>query len=749
MRLRLSSAREGFHNLMESADPRIRNRLLATSILLLLIVFLVTFNVEQGLPDTGSVNSRLILFVAINVNIVLLAVVFYLIAKNLLKLVVERRQQVLGVTLKTKLIAAFTLLSLPAMAFHLFASSFISATLESWLTGQHETVVENAREVSEVYHRDLKKMLELQGWIVAETLRTQPELYQQLEQLDAQLQKQLGDGLTFYSGARAVRFQKLRTEDAREHWKPLSAAEWYQLGQNDSTWLVEELNDRFLYRHLQRLNAPNEEEVLLELFHPTPVHITQALNGILEQERNTRFFNESEDLLRRYYIVIFLLMTLCIVFVATWLAFYFARGFVQPIENLAQATQRVAEGELGYQVETNATLDKDFALLVRAFNAMSQDLEINQVALEKTTEHLQQSHQALEEQHRLLELVLENISTGVVLLDPDGNLRRVNRAAMQLLEWRNLEETRKPFHEALEESVLTSFSEMWEQLGQPGAQSVYRHVTLLQNDVPVQVAVTMLMLKSREDEPLGVIAVYNNITEIHRLQRAQAWREVARRIAHEIKNPLTPIQLSAERIRRRYANKVEDPQALHQATQTIISEVEQLKLMVSEFSQFARIPESNPRPTNLHDVLHDVVCLYQENLPTRIHLVTELCEDMPLLSIDPEQMKRVFINLVDNAIDAVEKKGRLSRLLRQGEVKLATSVDETVRIARIEVTDNGTGIEPEIADRLFEPYATTKKDGTGLGLTIIHQTISDHDGFVRFRNVEGGGACFTIELPLG
>lgn len=749
MRLRLATARAGLSTLLE-ADPRIRNRLLATAVLLLLILFLAYFNTRQGLPDTGSVNSRLILFVAININIILLAVVFYLIAKNLLKLVVERHKQVLGVTLKTKLIAAFTLLSLPAMAFHLFASSFISTTLESWLTGQHETVVENARQVSEIYHRDLKEMLDLQSWVLRQALQAQPALFGQLDQLDQQLGRSLGDGLTIYNRQREVVHQQLRSEEARRTWKPPSTAEWYQVLQQEESWLVEEQQDRFLYRSLHKLTTPDQQEWLLELFHPASQPITQAINGILEQERNTRFFTESEDLLRRYYLVIFLLMTLCIVFAATWLAFYFARGFVQPIEDLAQATQRVADGELGFQVRPKSTLDKDFALLVRAFNSMSQDLEINQLALEKTTEHLQQSHQALEEQHRLLELVLENISTGVVLLDPEGNLRRVNRAASQLLPWREgtLKEERR-IDQALAEDAVPAFAEMWEQLEEHRAQSVSRHLTLVQNQQPVQVAVTLLTLQNRDGEAIGVIAVYNNITEIHRLQRSQAWREVARRIAHEIKNPLTPIQLSAERIQRKYANKVEDPKALQQATQTIITEVEQLKRMVSEFSQFARIPESHLRPTNLHRVLDEVVALYEGNLPGRIQLVTEFCDDMPALAIDPEQMKRVVVNLVDNAVASLENQGRLSRLLKQGAVVIRTSVAEELRIARIEVLDNGTGVEPEIIHRLFEPYATTKKDGTGLGLTIVHQTISDHNGFVRFRNLEDGGACFTIELPIG
>ena len=262
------------------------------------------------------------------------------------------------------------------------------------------------------------------------------------------------------------------------------------------------------------------------------------------------------------------------------------------------------------------------------------------------------------------------------------------------------------------------------------------------------VSASLLLLKNRKGKPVGMISIFNNITEMQRLERARAWREVARRIAHEIKNPLTPIQLSAERIRRKYAPQVSDQEALIQSTETIVNEVQQLEKMVSEFSKFARIPESNPQPDDLNQVIEETLNLYHDNLPSRIQLKTELGEDIPRISLDREQIKRVFINLIDNAIDAIEKKGHLSRLFRQGEIIVRSRFLPDLGIVQAEVQDNGAGIDAEKSSQLFDPYTTTKDHGTGLGLTIVSQTVTDHQGFVRFSSGEGGGAVFTIELPV-
>jgi two-component system nitrogen regulation sensor histidine kinase NtrY len=457
---------------------------------------------------------------------------------------------------------------------------------------------------------------------------------------------------------------------------------------------------------------------------------------------------ESEDLVRGYFLIIFLLMTLFIIFVATWLAFYLARGFVQPIEDLALATQRVSEGELGFQVELRGPLDKDFALLMQSFNSMSRDLLEHQIALNKTTINLQESHRTLQSQIRFVELVLENITTGVMSLDMDGHIEILNHSAKQMLQLKSTPAGSKHYREVLEKESLQMFEEMVQQMETEKEHSISRNLIVHKKEGPVQVSATLLLLHNSEGTSAGMVCVYNNITEIQRLQRARAWREVARRIAHEIKNPLTPIQLSAERIHRKYAGEVSDNAALKQSTQTIINEVQQLKRMVSEFSNFAKIPESNPQLDDLNKIIKEALQLYHENMPSRISLSIELSEALPQLPLDAEQIRRVVINLVDNAISSIEKKGVLSRIFHQGEIIVRSRHVPDLNIIFLDVEDNGTGISAEISDHLFEPYTTTKEHGTGLGLTIVSQTISDHNGFTRFRNLDSGGVCFTIELPV-
>ena len=725
-----------------ATDPNIRNRLLAVVVLLFLLIVLVMFSMKQGFSFLEQSGSQLMVFVAINVNIVLLAIVFYLIARNLLKLSYERRRHVLGVNLKTKLITSFIVLSLPAMGFHLFASFFIATNLESWFKGQQESMIHSAQNVSEAYHNNLRKTMELQNLIWESHLKKHEGEFSTLNP-----PKKIEADVTLYSENQELQFQWLQNEISQVYWTKPSLNDWYQIKSQDQTWFAEETVDRFIYRHIRLVSIENKK-LFLEVFYPATPHASGAINEIIAQDQNAQFLAESEDLVRGYYLIIFLLMTLFIIFVATWLAFYLARGFVQPIEDLALATQRVSEGELGYQVALRGTLDKDFALLMQSFNSMSRDLLEHQIALNKTTNNLQKSHQTLESQIRFVELVLENITTGVMSLDMDGHIEILNRSAKQMLQLKTGGGVSKHYRNVLGKESLEMLEEMVELIETKKERSISRNLIVHKKDGPIQVSATLLLLQNSEGISAGMVCVYNNITEIQRLQRARAWREVARRIAHEIKNPLTPIQLSAERIHRKYAGEVSDNSALQQSTQTIINEVQHLKRMVSEFSNFAKIPESNPQLSDINQIIKETLQLYHDNMPARISLTTELSEILPQLPLDSEQIRRVVINLVDNAISSIEKKGTLSRIFRQGEIIIRTRHVPDLNIVCLDVEDNGTGISPEISDQLFEPYTTTKQHGTGLGLTIVSQTISDHNGFTRFRNLDSGGVCFTIELPV-
>lgn len=711
-------------------------------VLLLLLIVLVLFSMQKGYSVLEHSGSQLMVFVAINVNIVLLAIVFYLIARNLLKLSYERRRHVLGVNLKTKLITSFIILSLPAMGFHLFASYFIATNLESWLKGQQESVIQSAQNVSDAYHQNLRKTMELQHLIWANYLIESKGEFSAIKPL-----KNIEADVSIYSEDQELLHQWMQNEISQTYWTAPSLNEWYQIKSNKQIWFTKELEDRIIYRHITPVSYENKQ-LFLEIFYPASPYSSSAISEIISQGHNTRFLTESEDLVRGYYLIIFLLMTLFIIFVATWLAFYLARGFVQPIEDLALATQRVSEGELGFQVKLQGPLDKDFALLMKSFNSMSRDLLEHQIALNKTTSNLQESHRTLESQIRFVELVLENITTGVMSLDVEGHIEILNHSAKQMLQLKPDGDTGRHYRDVLEEESLQQFEEMVEQIKSDKERSISRNLIVHKKDGPVEVSATLLVLQNSEGKSAGMVCVYNNITEIQRLQRARAWREVARRIAHEIKNPLTPIQLSAERINRKYAGEVSDDVALHQSTQTIINEVQHLKRMVSEFSNFAKIPESNPQISDLNQIIMNTLHLFHENLPARISLTTDLSESLPQLPLDSEQIRRVIINLVDNSISSIEKKGTLSRIFNQGKIIIRTRHVPDLNIICMDVEDNGTGIAPEISDQLFEPYTTTKEHGTGLGLTIVSQTISDHNGFTRFRNLETGGVCFTIELPV-
>ena len=739
-----SSIREyiiNYKNLINK-DQNIRNRILVVIILLVLLVVLFMFSMNQSFSVLDQSRYQLMVFVAININIVLLAIVFYMIARNLLKLSNERRKQVLGVNLKKKLITSFIVLSLPAMGFHLFASFFIATNLENWLKGQQESMVNSAQKITESYHNNLRKKMELQS-LIWETILKNGNFVSD----GKNILENIESTITLYSEEKKLLNQWINKSKSKRFWTKPSNNDWSQIKSKNQFWYTRELEDTFIYRFIRPINLENRK-LFLEIFVTDKTYVYRAIKEIIAQNQNTQFLSQSEDLVRGYFLIIFLLMTLFIIFVATWLAFYLARGFVQPIEDLAIATQRVSEGALGFQVKLRGPLDKDFALLMKSFNSMSKDLLDHQIALDKTNKNLQESHQTLKDQIRFVELVLENITTGVMSLDMQGNIEILNHSAKQMLQLKPDIEVGKHYRKILENESLQIFEEMVNQIEIDNEKSISRNMLVQKKEAPVQVSATLLLLKNSEGQSAGMVCVYNNITEIHRLQRARAWREVARRIAHEIKNPLTPIQLSAERIHRKYAGEVSDDVALEQSTQIIINEVQRLKRMVSEFSQFAKIPESNPELNNLNHIIKKTLQLYQENMPARISLKTELADKIPDIPLDGEQIRRVIINLVDNSISSIEKKGTLSRIFRQGEIIIRTRYNQKLRVIFLDIEDNGTGISPEISDQIFEPYATTKEQGTGLGLSIVRQTIADHNGYTRFQNLEKGGVCFTIELPV-
>ncbi len=287
--------------------------------------------------------------------------------------------------------------------------------------------------------------------------------------------------------------------------------------------------------------------------------------------------------------------------------------------------------------------------------------------------------------------------------------------------------------------TATAISEILEELPESGSEGIERQITLSFPDRSLSLICFANSLKDEEGRDLGVVLVFEDMTYLVKAQRMAAWREVARRIAHEIKNPLTPIQLNAQRIQRKYRSMVgEDTQVLDQCTRGIIDQVEQLKNMVNEFSLFARMPTAKLAPNDLNATVREVFDLYAQG-NNRIKFAFDQDDSLPVLDIDCEQMKRVVVNLLENSISAIDG---------PGEVHARTSYDPKARIVTLEIRDTGAGIKPQDRARLFEPYFSTKPGGTGLGLTIVSTIVADHNGYIRIKDSPGSGAAFVIELPL-
>jgi len=456
--------------------------------------------------------------------------------------------------------------------------------------------------------------------------------------------------------------------------------------------------------------------------------------------------------LQGVYLSFFLMLTLMVLFSATWMGAYVAKRITRPVQMLSEGARAIGAGHLDHRIEQE-TAD-EFGSLVEAFNTMAAELAQSQRRLELSRIDLERKNAEIEDRRRYIETILERIATGVVSIDDRGRISTVNSAATRLI--------------GLEQSVVgadaaTVFSrDDLEPLGALLRRAAARQAVSSAQEVSLAregrelflaAAATPLPVASagraggEEGPGGGTVLVFEDVTPLIRAQRVAAWRDVARRLAHEIKNPLTPIQLCAERMRRHFATAPPHARALsEECTTTIISEVESLKALVDEFAQFARMPAPRLVPTNLHALLDETLALY-DGLFRAIHLEREYAADLPPVRLDAEQIKRVVINLIDNAVEAIGGMEPEGPSPAAGLITLRTRYEAANGVARITVADNGPGIPAGDREKLFMPYYSTKRRGSGLGLAIVRRIVIEHGGSIEVADNTPRGTVFTIDLP--
>ena len=711
---------------------RKRNLLIIGGTLILLVAVVATVY-EVGIRSPQiPLASNLLVFALFNLTLIVFLLLLVLLIRNLVKLFFERRQQVLGSKFKTKLVAVFLSLSLiPALLISIIASNLLNTSIEGWFKPQVEKPLDQALEVAQTYYQTLETTVLRHGRQLARVIARDRLLADDRREALAAYLVEQQESL----GVAAISIFTPRGQELVHVKDPVLASvptrdvnmEQVKRGlEGQEITTVRELDNGDLIQAVVPIwsGSGSAREVVGTLIVAT--HIAQRLEarvrGISQAFQEYKQLKLLKNPIKGIYILLFLLMTLIIVFSFTWFGLYMARGITVPIQLLAEGTREVAAGNLNYKVQVQA--QDEIGILVDSFNRMTGDL--------------QAKHNELEERRRYTETVIQAVATGVVSLDPAGRLTTMNGAAARMLGVPAETAVGQPFRQLFAGPQFAEVGALIQRMDRVRRGTLEREMRLRRDGHAVTLLGSATALRGPEGEYAGMVLVFDDLTELLKAQRVAAWREVAQRIAHEIKNPLTPIQLSAQRLRRRLGDRSPDDRRLvEECTGTIIQEVEGLKHLVDEFSRFARMPTLQPKPTELHRLLEGVVALYRESHPA-LALKTSFAPDLPTLEVDPDQIKRAVLNLVDNAIEAVSG---------AGEVTVETVFIPETKQVRMVVSDNGVGIPPEDKDKLFLPYFSTKAAGMGLGLAIVHQIVTDHGGSIWVEDHVPKGSRFVIELP--
>jgi len=734
-------------NPARDADSKRRRREAVICIVILFVVALLTF-IETRTIRFGAdipVSNTILMFILININLLLLILLIFLVFRNLVKLLYDRRRNVMGAKLRTRLVVAFLVLTIvPTGVLFFFSINFITTSIEFWFNVPVEQALENSLRVgARLYDRveeNSRFFLERISHQIKGKNLLSPEKIKALTQYLQAVQREFNfDGVEVY-GANTQRIMFALGAKLENEYFGLVSAENLQkeIPVNGVRTITQEIPSGELIKTIGQIPFGAAADgaagfVVVTVMLPADLYRNlESISRGFEEYQQIKLYKKPIQI--TYYISLSI-VALLVLFCAIWFGFYLAKTISIPIKEMAEGTRRVAEGDLSFTIA--AVADDEIGSLVNSFNKMTRDLRTSREQLELSARMLKEQNIEIEEKRRYIEFVLKSVSAGVVTLDSDGLVSTINKSAEKMLGVNSEQVLNRDLNALLQVQNKDLADEIMTNLSFARDATIDVPLKLTIQGRPRSLLVTMTVLRDDVGKHMGIAMVFDDLTEMEKGQRMAAWREVARRIAHEVKNPLTPITLSAQRLKRKYSRQINEP-VFDECTQTIIDHVELIRNLVNEFSSFARFPSANPKRCDLMPIIEESLALYREGHPN-IKFEIHNTGDTPPLNLDRQQIKQAFINLIDNAIGAIKENGL---------VTFDITYDPILKRARIEVADNGPGIPNENKTRLFEPNFSTKKSGMGLGLTIVSTIIADHNGFISVHDNAPRGAKFVIELPV-
>jgi len=710
---------------------------ISLTVLLAIVVSQTAFDATILRPEN---NQQTVVFYALSLFISLLfGGLFFVLARNLLKLFAERRMGVLGSKFRTRMVAGALLLSfVPVIVMYWFSYGLMNRSIDKWFSAPLEEV----RSETEAMGTLLANYGMQNARAEAASIAASPETQRAFtaHSFSGILAVFDRHEMTLQGGFALA----LRNENVEASYN--SPAPWSVL---KGKLPLAEANDgrpaEFTWDHTEYTvgSAPVPGGGSIVVAVPLPRELSQTVHQV--EASQARYYNLARErrVLRRTYMGLLLLLTMIVLFVTTWLALFLSKIVTRPLSALAEATQEISRGNLDYRVDVRAA--DEIGDLVRSFNRMAEDLEASRRQIEASSRDLSAANAELDQRRRHMETILESIPTGVLSLDADRRITHVNQALLRMLYPDTNEPSGQkllgiPLAEIFPSEASEDFEPLIRRADRMGITTSQVEMQLPHN--ALNVAVTVATLR-QQDQRSGYVVVFEDLSDLLKGQKQAAWREVARRVAHEIKNPLTPIALSAERIERQLDRAPADPSTLGIARScagTIARAVETVRRLVDEFSTLARFPVAKPQPTDINEIVDTALSMFHGRLDgIRLHI--SLGPDLPKVMADGEAMKRAVANLVDNAAEALR-----DSILR--EISVSTSLVASRDAVEITIADTGHGVTRELKEKLFLPYFSTKKRGTGLGLSIVSRIVEDHHGSIRVEENRPVGTRFIVELPV-
>ena len=733
------------HRLAER--KRRRRELIAVGVAGLVLVSFVFAQTElPPLTRHTSLLSNLTVISLFNLSFLLLGLMLFLVGRNLAKVVFERRRGLIGSKFQVKLVAGFIAVALIPSAFLLYVSGvFLHADINSWFNPEYEQILDDSLEIAKTYYLNSANNASHYARVLAEQIAAKgllaPNRRDDLKRYIAKRQQEYNLGtIEVFSADRKLLLINISPKTPTGIGASPDSPIITQTLKGQALTRTDRLGNADVVRGSAPIYVSDETDnvlgaVLVDYYLPKSL-ATRAtdISRVSEDYFQLRILRQP---IMNSYLLTLVLIGLVVVTLASWFGIFLSRGITGPIKLLARGTNAIAAGDLTFRIP--AVGDDEIGHLVNSFNQMTTDLRTSAAELERRRHYT--------------ETLLRNVSAGVVGLDHEGIITAINPTAARLLGVDATDVIGRTYEAGFPPALARSLDDVFASAMRP--REARATIKLEVAGADTELMMTASPLGDTPGESAGTVLFFEDVSQIAKVERMEAWREVARRIAHEIKNPLTPIQLSAERIRRQLGSRPGPESALvEECTRVIIGEVEDLKRLVNEFSAFARMPHLNPVPGDINALAHETVANFREANPT-VDFAISLDPSVPMIPIDREAMKRALVNLLDNAVAAatsINHNGDRPKIEVQSRYRFDnTKVDGSrgdSSVVTVEVADNGPGIDPRLRTRIFEPYYSSKKGGTGLGLAIVSAVVADHHGFIRVTDNQPCGSRFVIEFPL-